>query len=217
MLNHKTVARVSLLAVLMTPLNLLAMPSSAHVQKAAPGVKGIWVRLARSQGGHEITHVPQNRARVTRTDEQGNFGFADVTPGEYVLTVSVIELKPEAASEAGSRMSTGESKDPSTMPNNTLRPGNDPRNQAPTVGTGGTPGGPTGLLVSGFPNKVLIVISEGAGRRIEMDWDFSEKSTPRAPQATYGGRPGRTGEAQIVLKVEGGTSRTVRGEVSLIK
>ena len=28
----------------------------------------------------------------------------------------------------------------------TLRPGNDPRNQAPTVGTGGTPGGPTGLF-----------------------------------------------------------------------
>ena len=28
----------------------------------------------------------------------------------------------------------------------TLRPGNDPRNQAPTVGTGGTPGGPTGLI-----------------------------------------------------------------------
>ena len=28
----------------------------------------------------------------------------------------------------------------------TLRPGNDPRNQAPTVGTGGPPGGPTGLF-----------------------------------------------------------------------
>ena len=28
----------------------------------------------------------------------------------------------------------------------THRPGNDPRNQAPTVGTGGTPGGPTGLF-----------------------------------------------------------------------
>jgi len=28
----------------------------------------------------------------------------------------------------------------------TLRPGNDPRNQAPTVGTGGSPGGPTGLF-----------------------------------------------------------------------
>jgi hypothetical protein len=28
----------------------------------------------------------------------------------------------------------------------TLRPGNDPRNQAPTVGTGGTPGGATGLF-----------------------------------------------------------------------
>lgn len=28
----------------------------------------------------------------------------------------------------------------------TLRPENDPRNQAPTVGTGGTPGGPTGLF-----------------------------------------------------------------------
>jgi hypothetical protein len=28
----------------------------------------------------------------------------------------------------------------------TLRPGNDPRNQAPTVGTGGPPGGPTGLI-----------------------------------------------------------------------
>jgi hypothetical protein len=28
----------------------------------------------------------------------------------------------------------------------TLRPGNDPRNQAPTVGTGGAPGGPTGLF-----------------------------------------------------------------------
>src|SRR3569623_1131726 len=28
----------------------------------------------------------------------------------------------------------------------TLRPGSDPRNQAPTVGTGGTPGGPTGLF-----------------------------------------------------------------------
>jgi hypothetical protein len=28
----------------------------------------------------------------------------------------------------------------------TLRPGNDRRNQAPTVGTGGTPGGPTGLF-----------------------------------------------------------------------
>jgi hypothetical protein len=28
----------------------------------------------------------------------------------------------------------------------TLRPGDDPRNQAPTVGTGGTPGGPTGLF-----------------------------------------------------------------------
>jgi hypothetical protein len=28
----------------------------------------------------------------------------------------------------------------------TLRPGNDPRNQAPTVGTGGQPGGPTGLF-----------------------------------------------------------------------
>jgi hypothetical protein len=27
-----------------------------------------------------------------------------------------------------------------------LRPGNDPRNQAPTVGTGGQPGGPTGLF-----------------------------------------------------------------------
>src|SRR5947209_7479201 len=28
----------------------------------------------------------------------------------------------------------------------TLRPGNDPRNQAPSVGTGGAPGGPTGLF-----------------------------------------------------------------------
>src|ERR1044071_5036542 len=28
----------------------------------------------------------------------------------------------------------------------TLRPETDPRNQAPTVGTGGTPGGPTGLF-----------------------------------------------------------------------
>src|ERR1700750_2457785 len=28
----------------------------------------------------------------------------------------------------------------------TVRPGHDPRNQAPTVGTGGTPGGPTGLF-----------------------------------------------------------------------
>ena len=28
----------------------------------------------------------------------------------------------------------------------TLRPENDPRNQAPTVGTGGSPGGPTGLF-----------------------------------------------------------------------
>jgi len=28
----------------------------------------------------------------------------------------------------------------------TLRQANDPRNQAPTVGTGGTPGGPTGLF-----------------------------------------------------------------------
>ncbi|MBC8031005.1 MAG: hypothetical protein H7Z16_12905 [Pyrinomonadaceae bacterium] len=31
----------------------------------------------------------------------------------------------------------------------TLRPGNDPRNQAPTVGTGGPPGGPTGRMGGG--------------------------------------------------------------------
>lgn len=48
-----------------------------------------------------------------------------------------------------------------TTAQETLRPGNDPRNQAPTVGTGGSPGGPTGRVVS----------PDASAQTERADWD----------------------------------------------
>jgi hypothetical protein len=68
-------------------------------QPAGEPLKGIWVRLAK----HELTHVAQ-AGRVTATDGGGNFSFADVTPGEYVLTLHLTEeeAKQSEAADAGS-------------------------------------------------------------------------------------------------------------------
>src|SRR3982751_3977568 len=54
----------------------------------------------------------------------------------------------------------------------TLRPGNDPRNQAPTVGTGGPPGGPTGLFTI-YDGSTL--------RRGEFTFSFAYSNFDRDP------------------------------------
>ena len=48
-------------------------------------IKKVWVKLAPSS--------PRSPGRVTTTDDQGKFSFANVMPGEYVLTFSATELK----------------------------------------------------------------------------------------------------------------------------
>jgi hypothetical protein len=74
-------------------------------------------------------------------------------PLTIVVKQDAVLRKFPAAGEGGGMMmrpaGTPQGQNPSGQPAQTLRPGNDPRNQAPTVGTGGTPGGPTGMRMGG--------------------------------------------------------------------
>jgi hypothetical protein len=78
-------------------------------------------------------------------------------PLTIVIKQDAIVRRFPAATEMGGMMSMmgrggpGAGQNPS-KPAETLRPGNDPRNQAPTVGTGGAPGGPTGRMGAGGMN-----------------------------------------------------------------
>ncbi|HEV2884760.1 MAG TPA: hypothetical protein VGW36_07880 [Pyrinomonadaceae bacterium] len=223
-----------LLSALLFPLVFIASTSDTKAQvepqqgainttrskntsrEAQTPIKGVWVTLAKSSGGHEATHtVQQQSGRVTSTDAAGNFSFADVAPGEYVLIFSALE--PKAAPPSNARMGSAE-PDPRTKPSNTLRPGNDPRNQAPTVGTGGPPGGPTGMVVVSPINigdTIRVALSGAASGRIEEKLPVVESSG--ATSTEYGDRRVRTGEAQVVVKVDGSGGRILRGQVSLIK
>lgn len=74
-----------------------------------------------------------------------------------VKTDSVLRKFPPADQMGAMMMSRGGQGGPGGAPGQgspqaTLRPGNDPRNQAPTVGTGGSPGGPTGRMGGGGVN-----------------------------------------------------------------
>ena len=219
MLKQKLFAAISPFALLVLSFTPLASQATASAQTDAKAtgapLKGVWVRLAKSSGGHELTHVPQQQSgRVTSTDASGNFSFADVAPGEYVLIFSALEPKANPPSNARIR---GDELDPRTKPSNTLRPGNDPRNQAPTVGTGGPPGGPTGKVVVSSINigdTLRVALTGAACVRIEEKLPVVESSGAATDSREW---TPRTAGAQIVVKVDGSGGRILKGQVSLVK
>jgi hypothetical protein len=173
--------------------------------QAGPAIKGVWVRLAKS---HELTHVAQS-SRVTTTDDAGNFTFADVAPGEYVLTFSATELKADTMSE---------------------RPSG-------TVGGLGTQ--LNDLSARSLDNKITTIeqpltariVVTGAAAPIEKAWPVKVKQSPNSAQRdghtrfdplfldTTGDdakRPGSTRFGTIVLRVEAGGGKLLSGHVSLI-
>jgi|GEM_PF-6168395 len=215
MLKQKSVVRILLVALVTAPLMLIAainttgfnVTTTSGVEQVP--LKGVWVRLAKASGGHEITHVAQS-ARVTATDNSGNFSFPDVAPGEYVLTFSASELKAGMTSDGNTQRGLG------SLQNQIADKRSDSERKIDQV--------------KAVLTTARISVTGGAGGPIEEDWtvkvkqpsDSSQRTSNRFDPLTLDmstdrlAGPGKPKYKNIVLRVDG-SSGNVRGQVSILK
>lgn len=175
------------------------LKNTSREGQTGPAIKGVWVKLSPSSGN----------ARITTTDDQGNFSFAEVAPGEYVLTFSAVELKADTTSERSSATIGGLGTQLNDLSARSLD------NKVTTVDA---------------PLTARIVVT-GAAAPIEKAWPVKVKQSPNSAQRdghtrfdpvtldasakTFG--PGRPVFGNISLRVDGSSRQLLNGHVSLVK